>query len=152
MYLLTVLAIILSTIFMIQISGQGMGMLSNFIDIPSLLALLIVTIPILISANLLKDFNNALKIVFGKENQQNSVMIKKAIEAVELTRKIVLCASAFIVLVQSIIILRQLDDPAALGPNIAIAVLSLLYGITVNLLLLPVASKLKVKVIEFMQE
>src|SRR5699024_12264897 len=49
-------------------------------------------------------------------------------------------------LFRSVLMLSSLDDPASLGPNMAVALLTTLYGtILANLVFLPMASKLEIK-------
>src|SRR5699024_12212222 len=49
-------------------------------------------------------------------------------------------------LIGLVLMLSSLDDPASLGPNMAVALLTTLYGtILANLVFLPMASKLAIK-------
>lgn len=152
MYILTILSIVVSTAIVLLFSPGGMGNFARFIDFYSILLLLIIVFPILLSSNLLKDFNNAFKIAFGKNSPQTLVKLRRSIEAVKLVEKTVLLASFFVFIATCIIILCGLDDLAQLGPYFSVAMLSCLYGVIVVILLLPIETKVKIKLIEFIQE
>lgn len=48
----------------------------------------------------------------------------------------------------AVIIWGRLDDITILGPNLAVALLTFLYGLVATLLLIPIYTRLKVKLIE----
>lgn len=152
MFFLSFLAIILGSVLILGITPMGFGRMFNFFDFNSFLVLLLITFPILISSGLLKDFQNSFRLVIGKKKGGSLTEIKKAKEAVDLVGKTLLYVGAFIAMFSMVIILGNIDDPNALGPSIAITVLSLLYALAINLILLPLKSKLKMMLIEFMHE
>ena len=151
MYILALLAVIVSAAFMVICSSAGAGTILSCLDLPSLLFLLSITIPILASAHLLRDFNNAWKIVLTRQKDFDLIEIKRAREAVALARRTLLCAGIFIAFFGVIIILKNVSDMAMLGPNIAVDVLSLIYASALSILLLPLEAQLKIKEIEYMQ-
>ncbi len=61
----------------------------------------------------------------------------------------IIAASVFIAMVQMIQILYTLDNLPSLGPNIAVMLVSIMYGMCFVLLLLPIQSKLNVRIQEF---
>lgn len=65
-YLLAVLAVIVSTIIMPEVLQMGWYSITYYIDVPNMLLLLLITIPVLASAGLLKDFTKAFRIAFKK--------------------------------------------------------------------------------------
>lgn len=153
MYLLSFLAVVLVALLMVAMSsGVGFSALLYFIDLPSFLLLLVVTIPILLAANLLKDFNRAFAIVLLKKKDTTLVEIKRAIEAVELAMKTLICGGVFVTIFSTILILAQITEIETLGPNIAVACLTMLYALVMSLILLPLKAKLKIMAIEYMQE
>lgn len=152
MYIFAFLAVIVSAIFMVISSSAEAGYYFNYMDFFSLLVLLLLCIPILISSKLAKDFNNGFKILFKKGKEASLTEIKRAIEAIELTMRTLLYSGMFIFSFYGIIILKTTKDIAEIGPNLAVALLSLIYALAINILLLPVRSRLKVKMIEYIHK
>ena len=77
---------ILFVVFMIVICfllASGVPV-QHYIDTISLLILLFVAIPVLISTGLLKDFNNAFKLGLSRKKEATIREVKRAIEAVVL--------------------------------------------------------------------
>ncbi|MCM1136473.1 MAG: hypothetical protein NC400_12970 [Clostridium sp.] len=151
MYLLSILCVIIMTGFMGIMVG-GVASLVNLFDVISLLLLLLLTIPILVSGGLLKDFNNAFRLGMGKRAASSLIELKRAQEAVSLAIKVFLASAGFIFAVSGALILFTVDDPAALGPNIAVDLIVLVYSFAVVLVLLPLQSRLNVKIQEFVSE
>lgn len=148
MYLLSILTVIVVMGLMVFLSQASIVF---FLDIPSLLFLVVLLIPILISAGVLKDFNNAFRIVMEKDSKATIAQINRSITAVELAGKTLLAGSGFIAICALIIMLFKLDSPEQLGPNLAVAMLTLLYGLIGNLLLLPLKAKLTTRKIGMME-
>lgn len=151
MYILEIAAVIVSALLMSATSKAGLGGLGHYFDLVSLLTLLVLCVPILISSHLFKDFHKAFSLVLGKKKESSLTEIKRALEAVDLVMKIFLYGGGFIFLFACIIILRDVENIQLWGMNFATATLSLLYALTVNILLLPLKSRLKIKMMEFMQ-
>jgi len=80
---------------MVSFTSMGVGGLVYFIDMPSLIILLLICIPILLASNLWKDFNNAFRIVLGKGKERTLLEIKRAVEAVNLVMKTLLYGGFF---------------------------------------------------------
>lgn len=150
MYFISILAIIFVTVLIGCSSGSFS--LTYFVDIPSLLMVLLICIPILISSGLFKDFNNAFRIALSKKSDKSLIEIKRALEAVTLMIKTLLSSGLFLLAASLLTILRRLDDPSNLGPFLSIALITWVYTLIITLLLLPIKSILNVRVIEFMQE
>lgn len=152
MYILSFFAVILVSVVMLAFSGTGFDSIYIFMDIPSILLLLLLIIPILIASNLLKDFNNAFRLVISKKKGSSILELKKAIEAVTLVKNVLLFGAGFISVFSMIIILKELEDLSHLGPNLAVVFLTLLYSLAINIILLPVKSKLQVMLMEYIQD
>lgn len=152
MYLISFIAIII----VITIGSDfllGLPMSSyNLLDLPTLILLLVICIPFLISAGLIKDFNNAFTIALSRKKDVTLNEIKRSKEAVSLTIRALLCSGFLIFLMAMIAVLHSMDTPESLGPHIAVAVLSLLYSCVLTLLLLPLKSILNLRIIEYMSE
>lgn len=144
--------VIISAVYMAVSSSSGIGVLINYMDVTSLLILFILCIPILISSGLIKDFNNGFRILFKKGKQTNLAEIKRAVEAVELTMKILLYSGMFSFLFSVVIILDISKDIASFGGNLSVSLVSLTYALAINMVLHPIRTKLKVKLIDYIQE
>ncbi len=153
MYILAIVGVILSVLVMAISSGLGVSTtLVMYFDIPSVILLIILCIPMLLAAGLLRDFNNAFAIALSKKKIASITEIKRAIEAVELTMKSLMYGSIFTFLFSLIIILRCVDSLQLLAPNFSVAILTFIYAIGFNMLLLPIKAKLNIKMTEYMQE
>lgn len=124
----------------------------NLADLPTLILLLIICIPFLLSAGLLKDLNNAFGIALGRKNDIGLNEIKRAAEAVTLTISTLLGSGFLIFLMSMITILHSIDTPASLGPKISVAILGFIYSCVFALLLLPLKSILNLRIIEYMSK
>lgn len=144
---------VLSVLTMAAFSGLEVGsLLLMCIDLPSVIILLILCVPVLLSAGLFRDFNNAFAIALSKKKIARITEMKRAMEAVDLTMKTLLFGGGFIFIFSLIIVLRNLEVPEMLGPNIAVAMLTFIYAIGFNIILLPIKSKLNIRMTEFMQD
>ena len=152
MYLLAILAIIASVFFMSSISPWGVEGILYYVDLVSLVFILLITIPLLISAGLFKDFNRAFSITLGHKKVESLIALKKAKEAVELARKAMLYSGVFVGIFSTVIVLNQVTDLSVLGPNLSVAWLSALYGIGLDILLIPISSRLEIKIAEYMHK
>ncbi len=148
MYLLSILAIILCFVF-VQCFQSAMGVW-QFFDIGSMLFLVMLIIPIMVSAGLLRDLNNAFRLVFGKKKEVTLLAVKRAKLAVDTMIRISVCGSVFLLMLQLVVILHFMLDPASLGPNISMAFLTLLYAMVVCLLMIPIRAKLEQRILEYM--
>ena len=131
---------ILLTYCVIVLFSGGTEMLStvsNFIDLPSLAILLLFTVPVLVASGMGNDFLMAFQM--GKK-QCSLVQMKKTLEAVRLLQRLVLCGAGFAAMISIVLILRGLDEPSAIGPNLAVAILAVLYGIIIESLLIPLSA------------
>ena len=147
MYFISILAIIAVTLI-----ASGSSNPEAIIDAPSLVIVLLICIPMLISSGLLKDFNNAFRIALNRKKEAGLIEIKRAIEAIGLTIHTLFYSAFFLFAISLIAILRSLSDLASLGPNLAVAFLTCIYSLALALMLLPIKSILTVRAIEFMQQ
>ncbi len=148
MYFLSVLGVVVISGYLMLLTMGNLNFVS-FIDFPSLLTILLFEVTMLFSAGLLKDFNNAFRLaVRPKRDTETGVPaseLRRAVEAVRLARRVSLAGGVFALLFQIILILHNMSTPEKLGPMLAVAILALLYALAITLLLLPLESKLRVK-------
>ena len=145
---------ILFVVFMIVICfllAPGVPV-EHYIDMISLLILLFVAIPVLISTGLLKDFNNAFKLGLSRKKEATIREVKRAIEAVVLFQKVIITTSIFSFLFCMIIILIQKPEYDNLLASIAVNILSPLYATVIALLLQPMEVNLKLRLQDMLHE
>lgn len=150
MYILSILAIIVSVVLM-SCCSLNVNIMS-YIDVVSLMVILLISIPVLISAGLGKDFNRAFGFTLGNRKADSLVSLKRAKEAVELVRKTMIYSGIFAGVFSAICVLNQTGDMSKIGLNIAVCLITILYGVAINILLLPISAKLEVKIAEYMHK
>ncbi len=150
MYLVSILALFIMLVFMCIIQGLE---LTYLIDLPSILLILLITIPILMSTGLFRDFNNAFRLGMRKKEENVTLReLKRAVEAVSLAIRTILLSGVLVSVIQCVAILRNLDDPSFLGPMLSLAILVIVYAMGLALLLLPLRTRLKIKMIEYLAD
>lgn len=149
MYLISIIAVIGVTIGICILEGMSLTWL---LDIPSLLIILLITIPILFSTGMLKDFNNAFAFVLGRKKAESLKQLKRSVEAVTLAIKTLLLSGFFTAFVQLVVILGSLSDKSKLGSTLAVSILVVVYASGLSLLLVPLRSKLKIQIVEYLSE
>ncbi len=153
MYLLSIISVFLLTGVMCAISfGMDLSYAARLVDLPTICLLLLFLIPLLISGGLLKDFNNAFRLGIGKKAAESLMELKRAKESVSLAIKIMISLSVFVCAVQGIGVIYSMDDPWLLGPYFSVSLLSLIYGMGIALILLPLQARLNIKIQEFISE
>ncbi len=130
--------------FLVILSAVGVESLVWFIDIPSVLIPLSITVFVLFASESLWDFREAFRIVYGKKDYTENQM-KLAWTAMKTVLYTVPLSGVFSFLVSSVTIIGHLNDLAVLGPNMSIAMLSLFYCAIIEILLIPTAVRLKKK-------
>ncbi len=118
--------------------GMGNSNVSWFIDMPSLLLTVGFLILGLGISNQMKYFWLGLKTACVKEENRckDTDMLKRADYALGFGIKIVLISSGISFFVGIINIMGKIDNPSSLGPNLAVAILTILYGMLLCLVLL----------------
>ena len=149
MYLISIIALAFVTILMCMVSGLSIQWL---LDMPTLLLLLLISLPIIISAGLLRDLNNAFRFVIRKKTEKSLKELRRSVEAVSLAIKTFLWSGILLSIIQMVVILGRMDSLETLGPMLCVSVLSVLYGVGISLLLLPLRTSLQVQIIEFLSE
>lgn len=147
MYLLSVLAVILCFVLVQFMVPTRIG---DFVDSSSILFLAVLVIPLMLSAGLLKDLNNAIRLVFGKKKDASLLELKRAKLAVDTMIKVSFCSSILVTMLELVAILHNMSDPAHLGPMISTTILTVLYAAVIGVLLLPVGAMLAQRILEYM--
>jgi flagellar motor component MotA len=115
--------------------------------LPSFIAVGI--IPFLIVSVLFGFKNTASAFSSAVKKETEKVKLLKAVEFFIFYGKITWIAALIAVILGTISILANMEDKAALGPNVALALTSLLYGGLINaLLILPFTFLLKKQLVD----
>lgn len=154
MYFLVILGLIAVCIL---VEGAGMrfsvGWGAMLADFPSLLLLLLIVIPVLLASNLLKDFGNAFRLFLGKKGREGVAEKKKAVEALDVVMKALRDGGIFAVLLQFVSLCGVLKgfDAMRWQSNMVPLLMPLLYAYMLNLLFLPIRSRLNREIIDYMK-
>lgn len=151
--IMEVISIIVALVLMCIMcqGGNGIGFIVHFVDIPSLICILILSMPVLFRSGLGKDFLRAFKLL-NKQYKCHLSELRRTLDAVEMMQKQVLCAGVFSMLFSFVYVLAAVDTPENLGPNMAIAVLTIFYAVIIEMLLLPLQIEAKRRIIDYIEE
>ena len=126
----------------------GAPAVAYFIDFPSILYVLIMTVVVLIISGTWKDFLKAFPLAMKKLASTEVRQVKKSMFAVKTAMVAVNAVGVMAFIIGIVIILGKLTDFARIGENLVVAMLSVMYGLVVTLLLIPIYTRLKAKLIE----
>ena len=121
-------------LFNVLLGGWGVSAIAWFLDLPSILLILLVFIPGLLIMGAWKDFTKAFSVGIRKFSL---LELKNIIEAVGAAQKLTIYGALFAIIISGVLLLGRLDDPSTIGPNLAVCFLSGLYAVIIEFLLLP---------------
>ncbi len=150
MYIIPFILLILSVI-LLSFGAGGLSLL-YFVDSLSIVILIVICIPVLAASGLLKDFLKAFQITSFNKKETSLVQLKRSVEGVSLAIKTNIYAGAFFTIVGFIQVMHLLTSPSEIGPNLSVAILTLLYAISANIILLSIKYRLKLMIIEYTEE
>ena len=141
-------ALVLVMVFNIVIGcNSGMGII-YFIDLPSLLLIILFIVPAMSVMGLWKDFFRSLHV--GKRTY-SVTQLQKTVESIKMMEKLTICGATFSVMVAVMLILVTIDNTEYLGPNLAVAILSILYGAAIEFFLIPLRTNTQIHILEMME-
>ncbi len=154
MYILAIIGVIFSVLLLHVTTELGFSNMLVYYDVVSMLQMVVLIVPILAAAGLIKDFNTALKLALGKKKADSLLQLKRAKEAVKLTGNICVASGALGTCCGFIQVFYMYRDAsmASLLAGLGVAILTLFYSLIIYLLLLPIKSKIEIKILEYMQE
>lgn len=128
--------VIFIVIFMIIVIGGGWSLsaVTWFLDLPTLLLLVLILIPGLLVMGEWKNFIKAFSVGI---KEYSLLELKNIIGAVDAAQKLTVYGALFSIIVSGVLIMGRLDDLSTLGPNLAVCFLSGLYAVIVEFFLLP---------------
>ncbi len=131
--------------------GSGFGhLLLRMMDVPTLITLFLLSFSILLRNGMWKDFARGFKLL-KKEYTCSLADLKRILDVVELLQKQIICAGVILMTFMMIVVLGILQDPAALGPNVAVILITGLYVAILEMLLLPMHIEAKRRIIDYME-
>jgi flagellar motor component MotA len=112
----------------------GLSSVAWFLDLPSLLLIVLILIPGLIIMREWKDFLKAFSVGI---KPYSLLELKNIVEAVGAAQKLTVYAALFAIIISGVLLMGRLDDPYTIGPNLAVCFLSGFYAVIIEFLLLP---------------
>lgn len=135
-------------------SGYGFGIelsrLRYLLDLPSFIIVLLFTVPVLFRNGVWRDFIRAWRLL-RKAYTCHLSELRRTLDVVEMMQKQVIYAGVICLLLSLISILGFLSDLASFGPMMAVAILTLLYAVILEMLLLPLQLEVKRRIIDYME-
>lgn len=153
--IMEIISILLGILLLLGFSqGEVLGNLyhtvSVLFDLQSLVIMLVFIVPSLVRGGVWKDFKRAF-FLLKKGYTCHLSELRRTQDVLEMLQKQVVYAGIMVMLLTFINIMRQLSDPASLGPNLAVAILTVLYATIVEMLLLPLHLEVKRQIINYME-
>lgn len=149
MYIIALL-IILGTLL---ISSGGGSSLFIFLDIPSILIIILLSFSLLHASGLFNDFRRALRIMTLKENTFYSLSeLKRAELSVKSLKKLFLLSGIFATLLGVVAIFALYTDYTTILRSTSVAMLTTFYSLIIIILLTPIENKIKGCIIDLISE
>lgn len=140
----TVTGLFLCVLFLL--SAAGLTNVVHFIDMPSVLLVLGVLLAALGIAGQYGNFFAAFSFAFGKKRNTGAELLaerRKAAYAMRLSGRLSILAGLFGMVNGIVLVMSYLSEPAQLGPNLAVAVLTLFYGVLFALVFAAVEGRVR---------
>lgn len=153
--IMEIISILLGILILLAFSqGETPGNLYHTVvalfNFPSLVIILVFTVPVLIRGGVWKDFKRAFFLLKNGYACHLSEL-RRTQDVLEMLQKQVVYAGIMAMLLSFITIMRQLSDLESLGPNLAVAILTVLYATIIEMMLLPLHLEVKRRIIDYME-
>lgn len=147
MYIFSILALVVAFISVRLLISSNVEFL-GFIDIPSLIVLVLVIVCSLAASHDFRNFTNAFAIAFSRKKQYSKKEMKLASSALDMVVKVSFGAAGFSIVFGAISMLTDLSDKSKFGPPLALILCTLFYASILVILLLPIKSRIEKKIID----
>ena len=137
-----IVGLIVGILFIFVTAWLCAGNIIWYLDSPSLVLITVLMLILLFMSGLTKDFFKGITFFFGKNKEISLEELRRTLAAFKLVLIGLPIGGVVASLIAFVAILGKINDISTLGPNMAVAVLTLLYSLVIELLLLPVAAKL----------
>lgn len=135
------------SIFLFLLFAIGISLFSAepkiFIDLPSLLIIIGLTLPLIVASGLFNDFVRGFVIMTQQANKFTPIELKRSLEAVKLAIIGILLSGILGTLVGFVAICHNAINQDSLLTSLGIASLSSLYSLVLVMMLLPMLSRIK---------
>lgn len=123
-------------VFMMTVLGGSWGMSAVlwFLDLPSILLIVLIFVPGLL---IMGEWKNFLKAFSVGIRPFSLLELKNITGAVDAAQKLTIYAALFAIIISGVLLMGRLDDPYTIGPNLAVCFLAGLYAVIIEFLLLP---------------
>ena len=129
------LLLFIAVFMMIVLGGSwGMSAVLWFLDLPSILLIVLIFVPGLL---IMGEWKNFLKAFSVGIRPFSLLELKNIIGAVDAAQKLTIYAALFAIIISGVLLMGRLDDPYTIGPNLAVCFLAGLYAVVIEFLLLP---------------
>lgn len=131
---------------------DGQSEISNFLDLPTILFIFIVTTVVLFIARAGKDFLKGFTFAIKSVASNSHHEIKKSLLAMKMGMVTVNVAGMLAFVIAAVITLkewaRSTGEHEAIAAGIAVALLGIVYSLVMTLILIPIYIRLKAKLVE----
>lgn len=151
--LATILILLLAVmVFCVSNFGVSFNWFYEFVDSPTIIVLLLLCLFFLMATGTLKDFGNAVRFMVKRKADEYTLgELKDAQEAVAMLSQAVVYCVVFITAFLGVDVLYHMDDLSNLGPLIAISLLSIVYGMLIEMILLIMKMSLQKKIRNYLE-
>ena len=126
----------------------GIGAIANFMDVPSVLYVLLSSFIVIATSGLWNDFWRAFKYVWGEEGLTDVAQVKKSILALKTAMRAFILCGLIMSFISLVVMLKELSGMEMSGPLMVLTILCPFYGLLFSLCLVPVKTKLEKKLLE----
>ena len=126
----------------------GSPAISYFIDAPIFIYLIVITVLVMGISDTFKDFIKAFPLALKKYTSTEGKQLRKSILAVKTAILTINTVGVLSCGIGIVIMFGNLDDWGSIGPQILVAILSVLYALVMTLLFIPIYVRLKNKLEE----
>lgn len=154
---LKLLGVLLAFLFFVWfniVTSAGVSGIHEYIDPPSLGSILFFTIAVLWMGGMGRDFLNGLWLAFSKKGNFSRIKLQRACNAVRYTRTLIFLEAVTVIFIGLVDFLYHIDNNLtfAVGPALAVTVVSALYASIVGVLLTIWSAKLENMLASYMEE
>lgn len=147
--IMEIICIIASMVlFIVVYPGVSLAML---IDMPTLICILALTIPVLLHRGVSKDLGRAFRLL-KKSYTCSFSELRNSLDVVEMMQKQVVYAGGIVTVQGILMTLAWPGEETLLRMNFAVALLPIVYAAALELLLLPLQLEAKRRIINYMEK
>ncbi len=118
----------------IVMGNWGVSSVAFFIDLPSIMLIVLILVPGLIIMGEWKDFVRSFSVGLKK---YSLLELKNIVGAVEAAQKLTVYGALMAIIISAVLMLGRLDDLSLIGVNLAICFLAGFYAVIIEFFLLP---------------